>query len=72
MILLLVSKIDLAIEKEFLSFYFIDLFLTHDINNGTKFRIYELPITKLTLIKEYDPPPGVAIYHLSTFADIGI
>jgi len=43
-----------------------------DVNNQLKFRIYELPITKLTLIKEYDPPPGVAIYHLSTFADIGM
>jgi hypothetical protein len=36
-----------------------------------KFRIYELPIAKLTSINEYDPPAGVAIYHLSTFADIG-
>lgn len=36
-----------------------------------KFRIYELPITKLSLIKEYDPPEGVALFHLSTFADIG-
>jgi hypothetical protein len=50
---------------------FEDLFLTIDHNNEPKFRIYELPITKLTLIKEYDPPAGVAIYHLSTFADIG-
>ena len=50
---------------------FVDLFLTIDHNNEPKFRIYELPITKLTLIKEYDPPPNVAIFHLSTFADIG-
>ncbi|CAF3784225.1 unnamed protein product [Adineta steineri] len=47
-----------------------DLFLTITVNNAPKFRLYELPITKLTLIKEYDPPPGIAIYHLSTFADI--
>ncbi|CAF2148938.1 unnamed protein product [Rotaria magnacalcarata] len=47
-----------------------DLFLTIETNNHTKYRIYELPITKLTLIREYDPPPGVAIHHLSTFADI--
>lgn len=25
----------------------------------------------MTLITEYDPPLGIAIYHLSTFADIG-
>jgi hypothetical protein len=42
------------------------------LNKVPKYRIYDLPITKLTLIKEYDPPPGVAIYHLSTFADIGM
>ncbi|UJR14976.1 hypothetical protein I4U23_001955 [Adineta vaga] len=47
-----------------------DLFLTLDVNNALKFRIYELPITNFKLYKEYDPPPGVAIYHLSTFADI--
>jgi hypothetical protein len=52
--------------------YLLDLFLTTDHNNQTKFHVYELPITKLALIKEYDPPLGVAIYHLSTFADIGI
>lgn len=49
----------------------LDLFLTIDTDDGMKFRIYELPITKLTLIKEYDPPSDVALYHLSTFADIG-
>ncbi|CAF0965831.1 unnamed protein product [Adineta ricciae] len=47
-----------------------DLFLTLDVNNAPKFRIYELPIEAFKLYKEYDPPPGVAIYHLSTFADI--
>jgi len=51
---------------------YLDLFLTIDLNKVPKYRIYDLPITKLTLIKEYDPPPGVAIYHLSTFADIGM
>jgi len=25
----------------------------------------------MTLITEYDPPDGIALYHLSTFADIG-
>jgi hypothetical protein len=25
----------------------------------------------MRLITEYDPPSGIAIYHLSTFADIG-
>ncbi|CAF1541877.1 unnamed protein product, partial [Adineta steineri] len=43
-----------------------DLFLTVETGNHIKYRIYELPITKLTLIREYDPPPGVAIHHLST------
>ncbi|CAF3731824.1 unnamed protein product [Rotaria sp. Silwood1] len=47
-----------------------NLFLTIETDKKIKYRIYELPITKLTLIKEYDPPPGVAIYHLSAFADI--
>ncbi|CAF4118977.1 unnamed protein product, partial [Rotaria sp. Silwood2] len=47
-----------------------DLFLTTETDNKIKYRIYELPITKLTLIKEYDPPADVAIYHLSAFADI--
>ncbi|CAF1375695.1 unnamed protein product [Rotaria sordida] len=47
-----------------------DLFLTIETDNKIKYRIHELPITKLTLIKEYDPPPRVAIYHLSVFADI--
>jgi hypothetical protein len=42
-----------------------------NVDNKPKFRVYELPITKMTLITEYDPPPGIAIYHLSTFADIG-
>lgn len=50
----------------------IDLFLTINRNNKPKFRVYELPITKMTLITEYDPPADVAIYHLSTFADIGL
>ena len=49
----------------------LDLFLTLDVNNAPKFRIYELPIESFKLYKEYDPPPGIAIYHLSTFADIG-
>lgn len=49
----------------------LDLFLTIDQNNKPFFRIYELPISKLTLIKEYPAPSGAAIYHLSTFADIG-
>ena len=53
-------------------FLLLDLFLTVEVNNKPKFRIHELPITKLTLLKEYDPPPDVAMYHLSTFADIGI
>ncbi|CAF3952391.1 unnamed protein product [Rotaria magnacalcarata] len=47
-----------------------DLFLTINHNNKPKFRLYELPITKMTLIVEYDPPDDVAICHLSTFADI--
>ncbi|CAF3722685.1 unnamed protein product [Rotaria sp. Silwood1] len=47
-----------------------DLFLTIKHKNRPKFRVYELPITKMTLITEYDPPPNIAIYHLSTFADI--
>jgi hypothetical protein len=25
----------------------------------------------MTLITEYDPPDGISLYHLSTFADIG-
>lgn len=47
-----------------------DLFLTIESPTGPKFRVYELPITKNNLIQEYDPPAGVAIQHLSTFADI--
>ena len=43
-----------------------------DTTDGIKFRIYELPVTKLTLIDEYKPPEGVAVFHLSTFADIGM
>jgi hypothetical protein len=74
MILLLVS---LVIKESNPIVYFLDLFLTLDINNQPKFRVFDLPITKLTLIKEYDPPdggppPGVGMYHLSTFADIGM
>jgi hypothetical protein len=46
--------------------------LTLDTDKGIKFRIYELPVTNLKLIDEYDPPPGVAVFHLSTFADIGM
>jgi hypothetical protein len=42
-----------------------------NVDNKPKFRVYELPITKMTLITEYDPPSGIAVYHLSTFADIG-
>jgi hypothetical protein len=45
--------------------------LTVDTDQGTKFRIYELPITNLKLITEYGPPDGAAVFHLSTFADIG-
>ncbi|CAF0803870.1 unnamed protein product [Rotaria sordida] len=47
-----------------------DLFLTINHKNKPKFRVYELPITQMTLITEYDPPSNIAIYHLSTFADI--
>lgn len=54
----------------FLFSNFTDLFLTIESPDGPKFRVYELPITKLNLIQEYDPPPGIAIQHLSTFADI--
>lgn len=60
----------LAVAKSFSSFP-LDLFLTIDNNNRPRFRIYELPIAKFKLIEEYDPPPGVVIAHLSTFADIG-
>jgi hypothetical protein len=69
MILLRVSLKNKIWNKKLIN---IDLFLTINNNNEPKFRIYELPIAKLKLIKEYDPPAGVAIYHLSTFADIGI
>lgn len=48
-----------------------DLFLTVIDGKKPKFRLYELPISKMTLIKEYDPPGDKALYHLSTFADIG-
>ncbi|UJR31699.1 hypothetical protein I4U23_019179 [Adineta vaga] len=47
-----------------------DLFLTLNHRNKPKFRVYELPLSNMKLLAEYDPPPGVAIYHLSTFADI--
>ncbi|CAF1203494.1 unnamed protein product [Adineta ricciae] len=47
-----------------------DLFLTINHKNKPKFRVYELPLIDMKLLSEYDPPPGVAIYHLSTFADI--
>ncbi|CAF3888433.1 unnamed protein product, partial [Adineta steineri] len=47
-----------------------DLFLTVDHNNKPRFRVYQLPLTNMKLISDYGPPPGVAIYHLSTFADI--
>ena len=51
----------------------IDLFLTINNNGRPKFRIYELPITNMRLIIEYDPPDNLTTssYHLSTFADIG-
>lgn len=48
-----------------------DLFLTLNSNNKPKFRLHRLPISNMTRILEYDPPEGVALYHLSTFADIG-
>ncbi|CAF1075834.1 unnamed protein product [Adineta ricciae] len=47
-----------------------DLFLTINHKNKPKFRVYALPLIDMKLLSEYDPPPGVAIYHLSTFADI--
>ena len=50
---------------------FEDLFLTVERNDKIFFQIYELPTSKLSFIKEYSPPEGVAICHLSTFADIG-
>ena len=61
-------------NKEFNSnslIYKIDLFLTTNHNNKPKFRVHELPITTMILITEYDPPANVAVFHLSTFADIG-
>ncbi|CAF0738436.1 unnamed protein product [Adineta steineri] len=47
-----------------------DLFLTVNHNNKPRFRVYQLPLTNMKLISDYGPPPGVAIYHLSIFADI--
>lgn len=47
-----------------------DLFLTIDSNQSSKFRIYQLPISEMSFIRDYDPPDGTVLYHLSTFADI--
>ena len=49
----------------------LDLFLTIDHQSRPVYQIHRLPITQLELIKEYDPPSQVALYHLSAFADIG-
>lgn len=49
----------------------LDLFLTLDHQSQPMYQIHRLPITQLELIKEYDPPGQVALYHLSAFADIG-
>lgn len=64
---------EILLKKILLLFhlYILDLFLTIDNNNKPRFRVYQLPLTQMTLITEYDPPDGVKLYHLSTFADIG-
>lgn len=65
------NKLSLIKDNIFIYAYLLDLFLTLDTPNGTKFAVYDLPISKLTLIKEYYPPPDVEVLLLSLFADIG-